>query len=154
MLCSHPLPSPPIIFWLFVAYDIKLGLIVLAWGNLSSHLRPPSSMPPLSLLPHAPPFFAASLASRCYSIDRACHLPESCPPPEPPPSHPPMPFRCTTARSSSNRCSSSICTLLHHASIWPSFSASESPLLIPARCFASSAYSTTLQMYSATVPSL
>ena len=26
-----------VIFWLFVAYDIKLGFVVLAWGDLSPH---------------------------------------------------------------------------------------------------------------------
>jgi hypothetical protein len=62
-----------------------------------------------------------------------------------------MPFRCTTARSGSNRCSSSIRTQLDHASISPSFSAS--PLLIQAMYFASST-STALHMYSATAPSL
>ena len=30
-------PHNPVIFWLFVAYDINLGFVVLAWGNLSSH---------------------------------------------------------------------------------------------------------------------
>ena len=30
-------PHKPIMFWLFVAYDIKLGFVVLAWGDLSSH---------------------------------------------------------------------------------------------------------------------
>ena len=30
-------PHKPVIFWLFVAYDIKLGFVVLAWGDLSSH---------------------------------------------------------------------------------------------------------------------
>ena len=31
-------PHKPVIFWLFVAYDINLGFVVLAWGDLSSHL--------------------------------------------------------------------------------------------------------------------
>ena len=30
-------PHKPVIFWLFVAYDINLGFVVLAWGDLSSH---------------------------------------------------------------------------------------------------------------------
>ena len=32
-------PHNPVIFWLFVAYDINLGFVVLAWGDLSSHPR-------------------------------------------------------------------------------------------------------------------
>jgi hypothetical protein len=31
-------PHKPVIFWLFVAYDIKLESVVLAWGGRSPHL--------------------------------------------------------------------------------------------------------------------
>jgi len=39
-LWSSIRPHKPVIFWLFVAYDINLGFVVLAWGNLSSHQHP------------------------------------------------------------------------------------------------------------------
>ena len=84
--CSHALHflHPQIL-----CLPLQLSFALLFW--------PPSLMSPLPLLHHAP---HASLASRRYSIDRACRLPESYAPPESMPSHPANAIP------------------LHHCSIW------------------------------------
>ena len=81
---------------LFISFTLR-SFACLCSSAFALLFWPPSSMSPLPLLHHAS---HASLASRRYSIDRACRLPESYAPPESMPSHPANAIP------------------LHHCSIW------------------------------------